>query len=342
MFRSSALIPSLTIGTPATLQNAGSVKIYALSTDTLTGGTSITSSVPDTNSDRLILDTKPSTGIVNQSFEKVSLNTGLSAFDLQKLLIQISSGDQGTNWINYDLRSMQNQLGITDYTDTTVSLYFGLTDVTPITLISSSNMTGAQGFVQIPNAAVNLIAAKSGTVFLVINFDTSNNSVAQGSISSETDTQPIVFDLFSFGNKNNKDITNGIYRFELQETALNSAISPIFYYISGSRDWKEIVIGTAGIAALNLSLGWPAGYTIDLFRDLTGIKKSERIPSRIRNLGSGTKKGLATLALAGSLAVTAGIYGLTQDKNETYQPQPVIEQLQEDYQPKNLEQITVQ
>ncbi len=125
-------------------------------------------------------------------------------------------------------------------------------------------------------------------------------------------------------------------------TALNSAISPIFYYISGSRDWKEIVIGTAGIAALNLSLGWPAGYTIDLFRDLTGIKKSERIPSRIRNLGSGTKKGLATLALAGSLAVTAGIYGLTQDKNETYQPQPVIEQLQEDYQPKNLEQITVQ
>ena len=224
VFRSSALIPSLTIGTPATLQNAGSVKIYALSTDALTGGTSITSSVPDTNSDRLILDTRQSTGIVNQSFEKVSLNTGLSAVNLQNLLIQISSGDQGTNWINYDLRSMQNQLGITDYTDTTVSLYFGLTDVTPITLISSSNMTGAQGFVQIPNAAVNLIAAKSGTVFLVINFDASNNSVAQGSISSEIDTQPIVFDLFSFGNKNNKDIVNGIYRFELEETTSNSAI----------------------------------------------------------------------------------------------------------------------
>ena len=224
VFRSSALIPSLTIGTPATLQNAGSVKIYALSTDALTGGTSITSSVPDTNSDRLILNTKSSTGIINQSFEKVSLNIGLSAIDLQNLLIRISSGDQGTNWVNYDLRSIQNQLGITDYTDTTISLYFGLTDVTPITLISSSNMTGAQGFVQIPNAAVNLIAEKSGPAFLVINFDASNNSAAQGSISSETDTQPIVFDLFSFGNKNNKDITNGIYRFELQETALNSAI----------------------------------------------------------------------------------------------------------------------
>ncbi|MBI5697584.1 MAG: peptidase, partial [Thaumarchaeota archaeon] len=86
-----------------------------------------------------------------------------------------------------------------------------------------SNMTGAQGFVQLPNAAVNSIASKSGTAFLVINFNTSNNSAAQGTISSETDKQPIVFDLFSFGTKNNSDITNGIYRFELEETSSNSA-----------------------------------------------------------------------------------------------------------------------
>ncbi|MBI5860211.1 MAG: peptidase, partial [Nitrosarchaeum sp.] len=223
VFRSSALIPSLTIGTPVTLQNAGSVKIYTSSTDALTGGNSVTSSVPDANSDRLILNTRPLTGLVNQIFEKISLNTGFSAVDLQNLLIQISSGNQGTNWINYDLRSLQNQLGITDYTDTTISLYFGLTDTSPVILVSPSNMTGAQGFIQLPNAAVNQIAAKSGTAFLVINFDTSNNSAAQGSISSETDTQPIIFDLFSFGNKNNKDIANGIYRFELQETTSNSA-----------------------------------------------------------------------------------------------------------------------
>lgn len=223
VFRSSALIPSLTIGNPATLQSAGSVKIYALSTDVLTGGSSVSSSVPDKASDRLILDTRSSTGIVNQSFEKISLSTGLSATDLQNLLIRISVGDQGTNWVNYDLRSLQNQLGITDYSDTTISLFFGLGDATPVTLVSPANMTGAQGFVQLPNAAVSAIAGKSGTAFLVINFDTSNNSAAQGSISTETDTQPIVFDLFSFGNKNNKDIINGIYRFELQETSSNSA-----------------------------------------------------------------------------------------------------------------------
>ena len=222
VFRSTALIPTLTIENPGTLQSAGSVRIYALSTDVLTGGSSVTSSVPDTASDRLVLDTRSSTGIANQSFEKLSLSTGLSATALQNLLIRLSANDQGTNWVNYDFRSIQNQLGMTDFSDTTIQLFFGLTDATPVTLVSSSNMTGAQGFVQLPNAAVNAIAAKSGTAFLVVNFDSSNNSPAQGSVSSETDTQPIVFDLFSFGRKNNVDVANGIYRFELQETSSTS------------------------------------------------------------------------------------------------------------------------
>jgi hypothetical protein len=225
VFRSTAIIPTLTIGSPATLQNAGSVKIYATSATALSGGTSVTSSVPDTASDRLVLDTRSSTGITNQSFEKISVNTGLSASTLQNLLIRLNSGDQGTNWVNYDFRSIKNQLGITDFSDTTIQLFFGLTDTTPVTVVSSANMTGAQGFVQLPNAAVDSIAAKSGTAFLVVNFDSSSPDVAaQGSVSSETDTQPIVFDLFSFGRKNNVDVANGIYRFELQETSSTSGI----------------------------------------------------------------------------------------------------------------------
>ncbi|NDB89352.1 MAG: peptidase [Nitrosopumilaceae archaeon] len=224
VFRSTAIIPTLTIGNPGTLEGASSVKIYTASTDVLTGGTSVSSSVPDKKSDRLVLDTRPSTGIANQSFEKMSLSTGISATTLQNLLIKTSSGDQGTNWVNYDLRSLQNQLGITDYADTTMSLYFGLTDATPVTIVSSANMTGSQGLVQIPNAAISAIAGKSGTAFLVINFDASNNSSPQGSISSETDKQPIVVDLMSFGRKNNVDVTNGIYRFELQETSPTSGV----------------------------------------------------------------------------------------------------------------------
>lgn len=225
IFRSSALIPSLTIGNPATLGSAGSVKIYALSTDALTGGTSVTSSVPDTNSDRLVLDTRPSTGLANQSFEKISVNLGLSATQLKSILIDTAiSGNSGTNWINYDLRSLERQLGITDYSDTTISLYFGLADPTPVTLVSAGGMTGSQGFIQVGSAAITQISSESGTAFLVINFDASNNSAAQGTVSSETDTQPIVLDLFSFGQKGTTDVNNAVYRFELRETASSSGI----------------------------------------------------------------------------------------------------------------------
>ena len=83
VFRSSAIIPTLKIGTPATLQYAGSVKIYSLSTDALDGGITVSSSVPDKSSSRLVLDTRPSTGLANQNFEKISLSTGLSASTLQ-------------------------------------------------------------------------------------------------------------------------------------------------------------------------------------------------------------------------------------------------------------------
>lgn len=219
VFRSSALVPSLTIGNPATLEDAGSVKFYAASTDSLSGGTSIPSSVPDRNSDRLVLDT---TSVAPLSFEKISLNLGISADDLKTLLIDTgSTSNSGTNWINYDLRSVQNQLGISDFSDTRISLFFGLTDSSPVTLLSAGRLTGAQGFIQNDTAAT-LISSKSGQAFLVIDFDASNNSSPSGAISSETDTQPIVFDLFSFGEKSGNSVNNALYRFELKETGLDT------------------------------------------------------------------------------------------------------------------------
>ncbi|HSA98244.1 MAG TPA: peptidase, partial [Candidatus Nitrosotenuis sp.] len=219
VFRSSALIPSLTIGNPVTLGNAASVKFYASSTDSLSGGTAIPSTVPDKNSDRLVLDT---TSVAPLSFEKISIGLGVSADDLKNLLIDTSSTDNsGTNWINYDLRSIQNQLGVNDFSDTRVSLFFGLGDSSPVTLLSAGRLTGAQGLIQNDTAAT-LISSKSGQAFLVIDFDASNNSIQPGSISSETDTQPIVFDLFSFGEKNGNEVNNAIYRFELKETGLNT------------------------------------------------------------------------------------------------------------------------
>ena len=50
----------------------------------------------------------------------------------------------------------------------------------------------------------------------------SDNSSPEGTISNESDSQPIVVDLFSFGEKGNREINNAIYRFELEETANDS------------------------------------------------------------------------------------------------------------------------
>ena len=111
-------------------------------------------------------------------------------------------------------------------------------------------------------------------------------------------------------------------------TTLNVAFSPLFYYVSGSRDFKEIAYGTVAAAALNISLGWPAGYVLDTMRSLTGVKESERVPSKIRALGLKTKKSLVALALAGSLAITAGIYKATSDKDESYLPEERIEEVE--------------
>src|SRR5207249_1708534 len=93
-------------------------------------------------------------------------------------------------------------------------------------ILAPGGISSGNGLVQITDAnvaAINLISSSS-PVFLEINFDTSGNPVNGGTILNEKDTQPIVFDLFSFGNQNNQKINNAIYRAELQETSSNSGL----------------------------------------------------------------------------------------------------------------------
>ncbi len=73
VFRSSAIIPSIQIGQPITLERSSDVQFYPTSlSDLETGGTLIPSSIPDKNSDRLIIDTRPP--VSDSTFEKISLN----------------------------------------------------------------------------------------------------------------------------------------------------------------------------------------------------------------------------------------------------------------------------
>ncbi|MGQ0637875.1 MAG: peptidase [Nitrososphaerota archaeon] len=218
VFRSSAIIPTLQIGNPITLEKASSVTFYPQSTS-FVDGTSFSATVPDKNSDRLIIATSASPNI---TFEKITVDLGITAGTLQSLLIDMPS--QGTNWINYDLRSFEQQLGVTSFFDTKMVLYFGELGLNPVSIIGVGEISLAKGLAQISNAATNDIKLKlsSSSVFLEIDFDASDNNVGVGTVSIEQDTQPIVFDLFSFGEKNGQRFNNAIYRAELEETSANS------------------------------------------------------------------------------------------------------------------------
>ena len=215
-FRDSSILPTLKIGNPITLEKAFDVDFFTLSDDLLTSGNSVNSSVPDSHSARLSIDTSPISG----DFEKISFNLGISASELQSLLIDTSlSNSDGTNWINYDLRSFANDLEISDFTDTSMELSFDSLGSSPVTIIDSGDLSSPKGFIQLDDSDIQSISNKSGTVYLVITFD----SNGKGTVSNEVNSQPIIFDFFSFGIVNSNDVNNSIYRFELEETSNNSS-----------------------------------------------------------------------------------------------------------------------
>ena len=91
-------------------------------------------------------------------------------------------------------------------------------------------------------------------------------------------------------------------------TAFSAVTAPLFYYGAGVRDLKQIALATAAGMGMSFFLGGPMGYSVDVFRDLTGIKESSRIPKIVKRINSKIKKGLVALTVAGSLGLTAGIY----------------------------------
>jgi hypothetical protein len=96
-----------------------------------------------------------------------------------------------------------------------------------VTIIGSGDLSSPKGLIQLDDSDIQEIFDKSGTVFVVINFDSSNDSVGVGTILDENDSQPIIFDFFSFGIDNFEDnfeiVNNSIFRFELEETSNNSS-----------------------------------------------------------------------------------------------------------------------
>jgi hypothetical protein len=218
VFRSSVLIPTLMIGNPVTLSTSSNVNFY-LSSSGFLSPIPVTSSVPDQNSAILVIDTRPT---ATTNFAKITINLGITAQTLKNLFIDVSQpNSNGNNWLNYDLRSFQQQLGVTSFTGTSMTLYFGSLGGPSVTILPAGSISSGNGFVQISDSAITSIESQPSPspVFLEINFGSSG-----GKISNESDTQPIVFDLFSFGTKNSQTINNAVYRAELQEISAGSGI----------------------------------------------------------------------------------------------------------------------
>lgn len=218
-YRSSAVVPTLKIGSPVTLVGASDVNFYP-NPNSLSNPISVPSSAPDTNSARLMVDTRSTT---STNFYEITLNLGITTATLKSLLIDVSQPNSGgTNWVNYDLRSFQQQLGINSFSGTSMTLHFGsASSSSSVQIASPGTISSGNGLAQISDSAVASIESQSSSspVYLEINFGSSG-----GNISHETDMQPIVFDLFSFGMENSQTMNNAVYRAELQETAPGSGI----------------------------------------------------------------------------------------------------------------------
>ncbi|MCK5624275.1 L-alanine exporter AlaE [Candidatus Pacearchaeota archaeon] len=103
--------------------------------------------------------------------------------------------------------------------------------------------------------------------------------------------------------------------------ALNLAITPPMYTLSQlmageDLDFKKIAIGTISASILGGINGSPMGYSIDVFRDLTGIKECNRksYPNLVKRQGSKIKKTIAVGLIAASMGAMGLIYSATPNK----------------------------
>lgn len=216
VFRSTAVIPTLKIGKPITLESASGV---VFSKNTPGEGLSANSSVPDTNSSRLFINTSGLSG----PFEKISFSLGSPASKLHSTLISPSQDSAGTNWLNYDFRAIEKNLRVSDFSDTSIQLFFNSVDSVPVQLVGPGRISSPQGIIQLDDKTVREISSKTGTIFVMINFDDSNDSSDVGFISDHVADHPIILDFFSFGLDGGLYVNNSIYRFELEETSPDSS-----------------------------------------------------------------------------------------------------------------------
>lgn len=125
-----------------------------------------------------------------------------------------------------------------------------------------------------------------------------------------------LFDVTEESHLNLKKLHDTLYT-----TSYCLAISPLFYYLSGARDVKEIAIGTAMGAALAFATGGITGYTVDAYRDFAGIGKSGRLPKFLEDQNPNMKKSFMAIGLAASMAASSLVYNATMNFASKHTPE---------------------
>lgn len=97
---------------------------------------------------------------------------------------------------------------------------------------------------------------------------------------------------------------------------ISLVINPTVYYVSGCRDFKEIVYGTLSTMGVALVTGGAIGYSMDMYRVLLRDQQSERIPQVIQQRGKIAKYALAAGIFAASMGFTGSVYHFSPDSVE--------------------------
>lgn len=223
VFKDSAKIPTIRIGSPMTVAGASNVILYP-SSGVFEGGIPIHSRVPDPISARLYVDVQSVPRASPAAYGMMSIDLGFSAFELFDMLVDDQSipGSLGTSWVNVDLRSLAHVMGASGLKDAELSLHFGaVPDPDPVMVAGRGTLASMPNMLRILSDDIDRISAKSGPVHAVVDLGVPNGKgmVVRGEDASEL---PVVIDFFSFGSKGDKTINNAVYRLELEEESADS------------------------------------------------------------------------------------------------------------------------
>jgi len=94
---------------------------------------------------------------------------------------------------------------------------------------------------------------------------------------------------------------------------ISHVVYPLSSLISGETfTYGQVFVASSIAAAISVPVGIGGGYSVDTFRDLTGLEEFDMIPECVKRQKPFVKKGLAGLLTVGSVGVMAGIYALTR------------------------------